>query len=110
MVVPSMLGVHFFRVFHDDIAVQTTSRRPAAFDRGMTRFHSRDKVVHDSVGDRFIEDAFVAKRLQVHFKAFQFHADVARNVREDNLAVVWLARLGAHGCEFRTVVFDRQIA
>ncbi len=99
----------FVGVFHDDIAVQSAAGGPATFDRGSARLYDGDKVVHDSVCHRLVENAFVAKPLQVHFQTLQLDANLVGNVRKNNRPKVRLARFRTDRREFGTVMFDRKI-
>lgn len=94
----------------DDIAVQTAARRPATFDARAPRLYDREEVVHDSVGDRFVENAFVAERLQIHFQTLQLDANFVGHVAENDRAVVGLVRFGTHRREFGTMMFDGKVS
>lgn len=83
-------------VGNDDVAVQATARSPLAFDGDLSRLYDGDKVVHDAVGNSFVENAFVSETLKVHFQAFQLDTDLVGNISEHDPAVVWLPRFGAN--------------
>ena len=53
---------------NDDITVQPTAWRPAAFHCCAAWLYDGDKVIHDSVCDRLVENSFVPKPLQVHLQ------------------------------------------
>lgn len=62
-----MSALVFFRIFDHDIAVQSASRRPLTFNGRSEGFHNSEEIVHDAIGNRFVEDTLVPKPLKVHF-------------------------------------------
>ena len=80
---------------NDDIAVQPTAWRPATFHRRASWLYDGDKVIHDSVRDRLVENPLVSKPLQVHLQTLQFDAHFIWHIGEHNGAVVGLSRFGA---------------
>ncbi len=89
--------------------MEATPGGPAAFDRRPTRLYDGQEVVHDSVRDRLVKDAFVAKSLQVHFQALQLDAVLVRNVGKDDRPEVGLPRFWADRRELGTMMFDGKI-
>lgn len=99
-----------FGVPHDDVAVEPAAWRPATFYGCTSRLYDRNKVVHDSIGDGFVKDPFIAEPLQVHFEAFQLDAKLVWNVGKDDLPVIGLSRFGADRCKFGAMMFDGIVA
>jgi hypothetical protein len=93
-----------------NVAVQAAAGRPATLHRGAAWFDDRQKVVHDLVGYRFVENPFVAKSLQVHFQTLQFHTHFVRYIRENDRSVVRLAGFGADRRELGADMFDRKVS
>ena len=95
---------------HDNVTVQSAAWSPATFDRRAAWFDDGEKVVHDSIRDRFIENAFVAKCLQVQLKAFQLDADAVWDISNNDRSVVRLSRFWANRSKLGTMMFDCKIA
>ncbi len=94
----------------DDIAMESAARSPATFDGSTPWLYDGDKVIHDSVGHRFIENAFVSEPLQIHFETLQFDAHLIGNVSEDNRAVVGLSRFRANRSKLGAMMLDRKVS
>ncbi len=94
----------------DDLAVQAAPRRPATFDSRPPRLYDGHKVVHDSVRDRLVKNALVAKSLQVHFQAFQLDAQLVGYVSEDDRPEIGLPRFWANRGKLGTVMFNGKVA
>lgn len=103
-------GLAALRVFDGDVAVQTTTWRPAAFDSQFTRLYDSDEVVQNPVRDRLVENSFVAESLQVHFKTLQLHTYFVGNVSKNDGPVVRLASFWTNRSKLGAIVLDREVA
>ena len=100
----------FVWVTDNDITVQSAARSPATLHGGGSRLYDGDKVVHDSVRDGFVKDAFIAKPLKIHFQTLQFDAHFVRNVGKDDRPVIRLSRFGADRSKLGAMMFDSKIS
>ena len=97
-------------VFGDDLRMQSASGRKFGGYFDVSGLHGRDHVVENLIGQPFVENAFVAIRLQVEFQAFEFDAQLVGDVLERNRSVVGLSGFRAQRREFRTHVRDEIVA
>ena len=97
------------RILHNYITIEPTAGGPAALDPEFAWLYDGDEVVQNSVGDLFVENAFISKTLQVHFKTLELHANFVGNVDQHDRAVIRLPGLGAYRRELGAVVLDREI-
>ena len=51
----------------------------------------RDEIIHDRVGNRFVENSLVAEALQIHLEALQLDTKLVRNVRKGETTEVGLS-------------------
>ena len=72
----------------------------------MSRLGRSHEVIQNSIGDVFVENAFVAKSLEVHFQALEFDAEFVWNVPKRELSEIGLARLGTDGGKFGAKMLD----
>lgn len=75
----------------------------------LPRFDETHEVIQNAVRDVFVENAFVAKLLQVHLEALEFNAKRIGYIRESQGAEVGLARSGTNRRELWADNFDRII-
>ena len=66
-------------------------RREPGHERQPSGFEHGSEIVDNPVADVFVEDARVAKGLQIDFQALQLNATVGRDVAKRERAEVWLA-------------------
>lgn len=91
---------------HSDNRANAATRCEFGSQCRLPRLDHGDKVVQNSVGHIFVENAFIAKLLQVELEAFEFDALLIGGVIECQHAKIGLSRFGANGGEFGTNDFD----
>ncbi len=104
------LGERDIGVLDDDIAVQTAPRGPSALDGRLPRLYDSDKVVHDSVRNRFVENSFVAEPLQIHLQTLQLDAVLVGHIGKDDGSVIRLACFRANRSKLGAMVLDRKVS
>ena len=91
---------------NDDPRGDATAGSELGDQRQAAGLENGRQIIEDAVGDVLVEDAFVAKRLQVQFQALEFHAEFVRDVAERQRSEVGLSRLRAHRRELRAEDLD----
>lgn len=97
-------------IIDGDNRSDSTPCTPDTLQCGMPRLDLGYEVVENAIGNVFVENALVAKLLQVKFEAFQFHAQLVGYIGKRQRAKVGLAGLGTHGREFRAIDFNLIVA
>ena len=87
-----MLGI---TVVGEGLDGNATTGIKQADDLQIFGVHQLDQVFHDDVHAVFVEVAVVAETEEVEFQALALHHQRARNVINNNVSEVGLARLGA---------------
>src|SRR3954462_10104557 len=82
-----------------DRRADAATNRELAEDGHPARSAGADQIVEDLVGDRLVEDAFVAKIDQVVFERFQLEAPAIGHVDDDDLAEIGKPRHRTDGGE-----------
>ncbi len=93
-----------------DVAVQAAAGSPATLHGDAAWFDDIEKVVHDPVCHRFVENPFVAKPLKVHFQTLQFHANFVWDIGEHDGPIIRLAGFRTDRRELGADMFDRKVA
>ena len=88
-----------FFVVNCDYRRNSAARSPVAFERQAKWLADLYKVIQDAVCDIFVEDALVAKFLQIKLETLQFDAHFSGNVAKDQCPKVGLTGFGANRCE-----------
>src|SRR4029079_3051894 len=96
---------------HDRYArADPAPRREAGDEPEAARSEGGDEIVENAVGHVLVEDAFVAKALQVELQALELDALSVWGVGDRQRAEIGLARHGADRREFGADDFDGVIA
>ncbi len=89
-----------------DYGSDAATGAPPTLERNAPRLDDGHEVIEDAIGDVLVEDAFVAKFLQIQLQALKFHALCVRYITKNKGAKVRLARLGTHGGKLGALDFD----
>ncbi len=73
------------------------------------RIGSDHQIVQDTVGDRFVEGAFVTEGPDVKLQAFELHTALIRDVIKEQGGEIRLAGLGAQASELGDFHMDVEI-
>ncbi len=92
---------------HDcDVGADAATGREGSDEFHPPRLQCGNEMVEDGVRHVFIKDARVAKALQVHLQALEFHALFVWRIRERKRAEIGLPCFGANRSELGAYDFD----
>jgi hypothetical protein len=98
------------RVFGNDRKGQSATGRESGLDFHPARLAGLNQVIQDLVDDMLIEGMDVSVRRQIKLERLGLNAELIRNVLDEDLSEIGLARHRAEGSEIRAVEADSIIA
>src|SRR4051812_28565986 len=94
-------------VFDRDGFCHAAPSAEGGFDLHKSRLDDGDQVIHDRIGNVFVEDSLVTEALQVELQTFQLDAFFVGSVGDSECPEIWLAslradrgELGSHNSDF----------